>query len=80
MWHVWETGEMLTEFWWGDLMERDHLEGLDGSIILKWMLKKVGWEALYWNFPAQVACTCECSNEPLGVIKCGEFLDWLRTG
>ena len=23
----------------------------------------------------QVAGTCECSNEPLGSIKCGEFLD-----
>jgi hypothetical protein len=22
-----------------------------------------------------VAGTCECSNEPLGSIKCGEFLD-----
>jgi hypothetical protein len=24
-----------------------------------------------------VAGTCECSNEPLGSIKCGDFLDWL---
>jgi len=23
----------------------------------------------------QVASTCECGNEPLGSIKCGEFLD-----
>ena len=23
----------------------------------------------------QVAGTCECSNEPSGSIKCGEFLD-----
>jgi len=28
----------------------------------------------------QVAGTCECGNEPSGSIKCGEFLDWLRTG
>jgi hypothetical protein len=28
----------------------------------------------------QVAGTCECGDEPLGSIKCGEFLDWLRTG
>jgi len=27
-----------------------------------------------------VAGTCECGNEPSGSIKCGEFLDWLRTG
>jgi len=23
----------------------------------------------------QVAVTCECGTEPLGSIKCGEFLD-----
>ena len=28
----------------------------------------------------QVAGTCECGNEPSGSIKCGEFLDPLRTG
>jgi hypothetical protein len=27
-----------------------------------------------------VAGTCECGNEPSGSIKCGEFLDQLRTG
>jgi hypothetical protein len=42
MWHVCETGEVYTGFWWGDLRERDHLEalGIDGSIILKWIFKK----------------------------------------
>jgi hypothetical protein len=25
-----------------------------------------------------VAGCCECGNERLGSIKCGEFLDWLR--
>ena len=28
----------------------------------------------------QVAGICECGNEHSGTIKCGEFLDWLRTG
>jgi len=28
----------------------------------------------------QVASTCECGNEPSGSIKCGEFLDNLKTG
>ena len=27
----------------------------------------------------QWAGTCDCGNEPSGSIKCGEFLDWLRT-
>jgi len=26
-----------------------------------------------------VASTCERGNESSGSIKCGEFLDWLRT-
>jgi len=28
----------------------------------------------------QVAGSCECGNEPSGSIKCGKFLDWMRTG
>jgi len=30
-------GEVCTEFWWGNLWERDHLEdpGVDGRIILR---------------------------------------------
>jgi hypothetical protein len=37
-----------TEFWWGDLSERDHLEDLDvdGRIILKWIFKTFHGEAL----------------------------------
>jgi hypothetical protein len=27
----------------------------------------------------QVAGSCESGNETSGPIKCGEFLDWLRT-
>ena len=26
-----------------------------------------------------MAGSCECGNEPAGSIKCGEFLDWLKT-
>jgi hypothetical protein len=29
VWHVWGRGEVRTEFWWLNLRERDHLEGLD---------------------------------------------------
>jgi hypothetical protein len=41
--HVTLTGdrEIHTEFWWGNLRERAHLEGLgiDERIILKWIFK-----------------------------------------
>jgi hypothetical protein len=35
--HVARMGEVHTGFWWGDLMDRNHLEGLgvNGRIILK---------------------------------------------
>jgi hypothetical protein len=34
---VWGTRKVHIRFWWGDLMERDHMEdlGVDGRIILK---------------------------------------------
>ena len=37
MWRVWETGEVNTGFWLGDLKERNYLEDIDvdGRIILK---------------------------------------------
>jgi hypothetical protein len=37
MQHVWGEGEVNTEFWWGNLRGRDHLEnpGVDGRIILR---------------------------------------------
>jgi len=33
--------EAYTEFWWGNLRERDYFEypGVDGRIILKWLFK-----------------------------------------
>ena len=33
---------MYTEFWWGNLGERDHLgdPGVDGRIIISWVLRK----------------------------------------
>jgi hypothetical protein len=59
--HVWETGEVRTAFWWGDLRKIDHLEDLvvDGRIILKWILKKLGGDA--WTgglFVVSAQCIC----------------------
>jgi len=47
MWHVLGPCEVNTGFWWGDMMERYHLEdlGVDGRIILKVILKKWDGEA-----------------------------------
>jgi len=41
MWHVWEQ-EVPTRFRWRNLKERECLEdlGMDGKMILKWILKK----------------------------------------
>jgi len=46
---LWETGEVHTEFWWGDLREIDHSEdlGVDGRIMIKWIIKN--WDAKAWS-------------------------------
>jgi hypothetical protein len=55
--------------------------GIDGRVILKWISKKwdggIDWIGLAQNND-KMAGSCECSNEPLGSIKFGEFLDYLR--
>jgi hypothetical protein len=54
VWHVWEAGEVHTGFWWGDLRERDYLEGLsvDRNIMLTWIIKK--WDgSMDWIDVAQ---------------------------
>jgi hypothetical protein len=39
---LWWRGEVHPRFWWGDLREKDHLEGagIDDEILLNWILKK----------------------------------------
>ena len=74
----WE--EVHTGFWWGNLRDGDHLEDLSVNerIILKWIFEK--WDGVHGldrscSGQGQVAGSCECGNEPLGSIKCGEFLE-----
>jgi hypothetical protein len=47
-------------------------------------IQEVGSGGMDWIWAGsgyrQVAGSCECSNEPSGSIKCGEFLDYLQTG
>jgi hypothetical protein len=54
MWHVCETGEVYTWFWWGDQREIYHWEdlGVDERIILKWIFKERDgelWTGLIWH-------------------------------
>jgi len=45
IWHVWRSAEMNTGFWWENLRDRDHSEGLgvNGRIIIQCIFKK--WDA-----------------------------------
>jgi len=47
---VWGRGEVCTGFWWGNLMERDHLgnPGIDGRIILRWIYRKWDVGGMDW--------------------------------
>jgi hypothetical protein len=64
----------------GNLKSRDHSGdlGLEGRIILNFVLKLgFGGRGLdsFGSGYRLVASSCEQSNEPLGSIKGGEFLD-----
>jgi len=49
MWRVWGRREAYTEFWWGNLKERDHVgdPGLDGRMILRWIFRD--WDVGVWT-------------------------------
>jgi hypothetical protein len=46
--------------------------------MFRWIFRRV-WAGLIWLKQGWVADTCEFENEPSISIKCGEFLDKLRT-
>jgi hypothetical protein len=48
---VWQRGDLVYKFWWRDLMETHLLEdlGVDGSIMLKPVFRKVGWGGTDWT-------------------------------
>jgi hypothetical protein len=61
MWHAWDTGEVRTAFWWGDLREREDLEDpvVDGRVILKCICRKWGGDARTGElFVVSAQCIC----------------------
>ena len=64
----------------GNLREGDHLEdrGVDGNIILKWILGKWVWGMDWINLDQdrdRSAVSRESSNETLDYVNCEGFLD-----
>jgi len=51
--------------------------GVEWRRILRWFFRYLNvkaWTESSWHRLGIVCCSCECSNEPSGSIKCGEFL------
>jgi hypothetical protein len=70
---------VYTVFWWGKPEEIYQLEdpGIDGRILRcifsKW--DRGAYAGLIWLRIGIGGGNFECGKEPLGSIKCGEFLD-----
>ena len=84
-WYVVYTGEKRAtcRILVGNMVKRDNLEDVSVNvrIILKWIFKK--WNGagpiLMWVRMGQKVMSLECGNKALGFIKCGLFVDYLRT-
>jgi hypothetical protein len=62
----------------GDISRKDAAwksKGVDGRIILNWILIKLHkneWAGFMWE---DVTDFCEHGNEPSGYVKCGKFVE-----
>jgi len=77
IWIVWWCTELQTLNW------RDYLEdlGVDGRILLKWIFTKLyeGQTGKSWLKIGTGGGLLWCGNGRPGSIKCGEFLDYVKT-
>jgi len=76
--HVTRMGKrkIVYRVWWGNVRERDHWGhlGIDGRINIKMDLQEVGYGSMDWIELAQDW------DKWRALVKCGEFLDRLKTG
>jgi hypothetical protein len=70
---------VYTGLWWGNLRPLGRT-GLSWEDNIKMNLREEGCGGMDWIDLAQDRGWCECGNEPSGSVKCGEFLNELRTG
>ena len=49
---------------------------------IKMHLQEMGWGMGFIDLVkdrGRLRGSCECGNEPQGSLKCGQFLEWLKT-
>jgi hypothetical protein len=67
----------------GKPKERDQEDlDVDGKIILKWTLEKLGgeiWTGFIWLRTQTMAGSSEYNNEPSGSIQCWKIFEWLSS-
>jgi hypothetical protein len=75
MWHLWRRREWITEFWWENLKERNHLEdvGVGEKVNNERDLKRTEFDCVNWIRMTQERHKwwgfCEHGNEPFSFIK-----------